>query len=72
MVVAVLVVSSGVVPVGVIMRMRVVFVPAAVIVMRERHALSASDRRKPLHRDGQGQQQHGKKAEERLTHQRAL
>jgi hypothetical protein len=60
-------VRGGRVPVGVIMGVSV-----AAIVMRERHALAASDCRHALHRKGQGQQQHSKKAEERLSHRRAL
>jgi hypothetical protein len=65
-------VRGGRVPVGVIMGVSVVFLPVAAIVMRERHALAASDCRHALHRNGQGQQQHSKKAEERLSHRRAL
>jgi hypothetical protein len=72
MVIAALVVSDGIVPIGVIVDMSVVFRPAAVLVMRKRHALRASDCRHALHRNGQGQQQHSEKAEERLRHQRAL
>jgi hypothetical protein len=72
MVIAAFVVSRGIVPVGVIVGMSVVFLPASVFVMRERHALRASDCRHALHRNGQGQQQHSNKAEERLRHQRAL
>jgi hypothetical protein len=65
-------VRGGLVPIGVIVGMSVVFVPAGVLVMRKRHALGASNCRHALHRNGQGQQQHSKKAEERLRHQRAL
>jgi hypothetical protein len=72
MVIAAFVVSRGIVPVGVIVGMSVVFLPASVLVMRERHALRASDCRHALHRNGQGQQQHSNKAEERLRHRRAL
>ena len=62
----------GVVPIRVIVGVSVVFLPAGILVMRERHALSARDCGQALDRNGQGQQQHGKKAEERLRHQRAL
>ena len=72
MVIAAFIVSGGIVPIGVIVGMSLVFVPDAVLVMRERHALRASDCRHALHRNGEGQQQHSKKAEERLRHQRAL
>lgn len=65
-------VRGGIVPVGVIVGMSVVFMPAGVLVMGKRQALAASDCRHALHRNGQGQQQHGEKAEERLRHQRAL
>jgi len=65
-------VSGGVVPIGVIVDVSVVFLPASILVMRERHALSARDRGHALDRNGQGQQQHSNKPEERLRHQRAL
>jgi hypothetical protein len=71
MVVAAFVVRGGIVPVGVRVGMSVVFVPAAVVMMREGHALGASDCRHALDRNGQGQQQHGNKPE-RLRHQRGL
>lgn len=70
MVIAAFVLSGGVVPIGVIVGMSVVFLPGPVLVMRERHALSARDRGHALDRNGQGQQQHGNKPEERLRHQR--
>jgi len=72
MIMAALVVMSGVVPVSVIVGMRVAFLATAVLVVRERHALGAGDRGKGLDRNGQYQQQHSKKPEERLRHQRAL
>ncbi len=72
MVIAAFIVSDGIVPIGVVVGMSVVFVPAGVLVMRKRHALRASDCRHALHRNGQDQQQHSKKAEERLRHQQAL
>ena len=65
-------VRGGIVPFRGIVGMSVVFLPASVLVMRKRHALSASDCRHALHRNGQGQQQHSEKAGERLRHQRAL
>jgi hypothetical protein len=63
---------GGLMAIGVIVGMSVVFLPAAALVMRERHALRASDCRHTLRGNGQGQQQHSKKAEERLKHPRAL
>lgn len=72
MVIAAFVVYGGVVPDGLIMGVSVAFLPTAILVMRERHALRACDCRHALHRNGQGQQQHSEKAEERLRHQRAL
>ena len=72
MVIAAFVVNSGVVRIRLIVRVSVVFVPAGVLVMRERHALRASDGCHALHRNGKGQQHHSKKPEERLSHQRAL
>ena len=65
-------VRGGLVPIGVIVGMSVAFMPAGVLVMRKRHALGASDCRHALHRNGQGQQQHSEKAEERLRHQRGI
>lgn len=72
MVIAAFVVRGGVVPIGVIVGVSMVFLPASVLVMRERHALSARDCGHGLDRNGQGQQQHGKKPEERPGHERAL
>jgi hypothetical protein len=65
-------VRTGLLPVAVIVDVGVIFLPAGVLVMRKRHALRASDCRHALDRDGHGQQQHSKKAEERLRHQWAL
>ena len=62
---------GGVVPIGAF-AVNVVFLSSAVLVMRERHALRPSDCGQALDRNGQGQQQHGKKAEERSRHRRAL
>jgi hypothetical protein len=70
MVIAAFVVRRGVLPVGVIVGVRLVFMPVAILVMRERHALSAHDRGHALDGNGQGQQQQSKKPEERLRHQR--
>ena len=42
----------------------------AVLVMPERHALRLGDRGDALHRDGHGQQQDRKKAEETSRHRR--
>jgi len=64
-------VRSGVVPIGAIV-VRVVFLPSAVLVMRERHALRPGDCGHALDRNGQGQQKHGKKAAETFRHRRAL
>jgi hypothetical protein len=64
-------VRSGVVPIGAII-VRVVFLPGAVLVMCERHALSPGDRGHALHRNGQRQQEHSKKAEKTVRHRRAL
>ena len=72
MIMAAFVVMSGVVPVGVTVGMRVAFLATAVLVVRERHALSAGDRGKGLDRNDHAQQQHSKKPEERLRHQRVL
>lgn len=51
---------------------RVVVLTRAILVMPRNHALRCGNRRHPLHRDGDGQQQQGKKAEESLRHRRAL
>ena len=48
-------VRGGIVPVGVLVGMSMVFMPACVLVMRKRHALRASDCRHALDRDGHGQ-----------------
>ena len=64
-------VGSGVVPVGAIV-VNVVFLPGAVLMMRERHALSPHDGGHALDGNGQGQQKHSKKAEETFRHRRAL
>ena len=72
MVIAAFVVSGGVVLIGVTVGVSVVFLPGAILVMRERHALGARDCRHTLDRNGQGQQQHSNKPGERLRHQRAL
>ena len=72
MVMAAFVVKRGLVPVGAVVGVGVVFLPVAILVMRERHALRARDCGHALERNGQGQQQHSKKAEEGLRHQRAL
>ena len=56
MVIAAVVVRGGLVRIGVIVGMTVVFLPAAVAVMRERHALGARDCRHTLNWNGQGQQ----------------
>ena len=72
MVIVAFVMNGDVVPIRVIVGVSVVFLPAGILVMRERHALSARDRGQALDRNGQGQQQHGNKPEERLRHQQAL
>ena len=72
MVIAAFVVKGGVVPIGFIVGVSMVFLPGPILVMRERHALSARDRGQALDRNGQGQQQYSKKLEEGLRHQRAL
>jgi hypothetical protein len=72
MVIATFVVRGGVVPISVSVDVSVVFLPAPILVMRERHALSAHDRSHALDRNGKGQQQHSNKPEQRLRHQRAL
>lgn len=70
MVIAAFVVRGGVVPIGVIVG--VVCLPACILVMRERHALSARDRGQALDRNGQGQQQYSGEPPERVRHQGAL
>ena len=70
MVIVAFVVKGGVVPICVIVG--VVCLPASILVMRERHALSARDRGHALDRNGQGQQQYGGEPQERLRHQGAL
>lgn len=50
----------------------VVLVAGAVLVMPESHALTLRDRGHALDRDGQGQQQHSKKAKESSRHRLAL
>jgi len=72
MVIVAFVVNGDVVPIRVIVGVSVVFLPASIIMLRERHALSARDRGEALDRNDQGQQQHGSKPEERLRHQQAL
>ena len=54
MVVAALVVMGGVMPIGLIVVVRVVILPGAVLVIGERHALRARDRGQALDRNGQG------------------
>jgi hypothetical protein len=51
---------------------RVVALTGAVLVVRGSHALRCRNRGQPLDRDGQGQQEHGKKAEKNSSHRRAL
>ena len=51
---------------------RVVVLTSTILVMPHRHALRCGDRRHPLQGDGDGQQQHGKKAEESFRHLGAL
>ena len=63
--------GSGVVPIGAV-AVSVVFLPGAVLMMGERHALRPADACHALDRNGQGQQQHGKKSEETFRHRRAL
>jgi hypothetical protein len=72
MVIVAFVMNGDVVPIRVIVGVRVVFLPASILVMRERHALSARDCGEALHRNGQGQQQYSNNPEERLRHQQAL
>jgi hypothetical protein len=73
MVVAAFIVTDGIVPIGAIVgMMSVVFLAAAVLMMGERHALRACDCRHALDRNGQGQQQHSQKAEDRFRHQRGI
>jgi hypothetical protein len=74
MIIVAFVVKAGVVvvPIGVIVGVSMGLLRDAIVVMRERHALGASDSRHALDRYGQGQQQHSNKPEERLSHQRAL
>ena len=62
---------GGVVPIGAV-AVSVVFLPAAVLMMGERHALRPADACHALDRNGQGQQQHGKKSEQAFRHRRAL
>jgi hypothetical protein len=63
---AVVLVPTGTIVVG------VVFLPGAVLVMRERHALRSADGGHALDRNGQRQQKHSKQAEETFRHRRAL
>ena len=63
---------SGVVPIGAVVCIGVVFLRSVVLVMRERHALSPRDRGHALDRNGQGQQQHSKNAEQTFRHRRAF
>lgn len=65
-------VRGGLMAIRVIVGMSLVFLTAAVLVMRERHALGACDCRQALDRNGQDQQQHSKKPEQRLKHPRTL
>lgn len=51
---------------------RVVTLAGAILVMPGGHALRCHNRGHPLDRDGQGQQKHSKKTEERARHRRAL
>jgi hypothetical protein len=51
---------------------RVVVLARAIVVMPHSHALRCGNRRHPLHRDGDGQQQQGKKPEESSRHRWAL
>ena len=64
-------VRSDIVPIGAVV-VRVVFLPSAVLVMRERHALRPGDGGHALDGNGQGQQEHRNKAEETFRHRRAL
>ena len=72
MVIVAFVMNGDVVPIRVIVGVSMVFLPASILVMRERHALSARDCGEALHRNGQGQQQYSNNPEERLRHQQAL
>jgi len=72
MAIAAFVVRGGVVRIGAIVRVRVAFLPAAVLMMRKRHALGACNCGHALDRNGQGQHQHSKDADEGLRHQRGL
>jgi len=51
---------------------RVVVLARAILVMPHSHALPCGHCRHPLHRDGDGQQQQGKKPEQRFRHRWAL
>jgi hypothetical protein len=51
---------------------RVVVLTRTILVMPHSHALRCANRRHPLHGNGDGQQQHGKNAEESSRHRRAL
>lgn len=52
--------------------MRVAILARAILVMPRCHALRRRHRSHALDRDGQRQQKHSKKPEERLRHRRAL
>lgn len=51
---------------------RVAVLESAMLMMSRSHALRCHHRGHPLDRDGQGQQHHGKKAEENSSHRREL
>jgi hypothetical protein len=74
MIIVAFVVKAGVVvvPIGVIVGVGMGLLRDAIVVMRERHALSAGDRGQALDRNSQGQQQHSNKPEKRPRHQRGL
>ena len=64
--------SALVVLVGAIVLVRVMSLAGAVLMMPGGHALPRRDSSHALDRDGQGQQKHGKNAEEPFRHRRAL
>ena len=51
---------------------RVALRTGTLLVMPHSHALRCRNRRHPLHRDGERQQQQGNQAEERSRHRRGL
>lgn len=67
-----LVPAGAIVLVGAIVLMRVILLASAFLMVPGGHALPRRDSSHALDRDGQGQQKHGKNAEEPFRHRRAL